>query len=123
MKNRSEKVRETFAFELGSEELLAKGQEASSLNREIADKNYRLAIYKKERKAEIDNLQSKLNQVLKVIDLKKEDRTVEVDKVYNYDDKVITYMFRGEILRDRPMDQFELQTQLETTPLHIAPQS
>lgn len=103
----NEPVKETFSFPLTEQELLAKGQEASSLHTEILQREYDLSIYKKARKAEIDTLASKRNQFLKIMNAKSEDRVVDCQKVYDFASKRISYLFRGEIMLEREMNQFE----------------
>lgn len=124
MNQRIDRVRERFTFPLSSDELVTKGQEAADLNKQVSEKEYTLSIYKKERKAEIDNLRSNINSTLKVIAAKAENREVECDKIYNYDRKVIEYVYHGELMKERAMDQLEAQTQFSNVvpPAVLRPQ-
>lgn len=111
---RTDTVREVFTFDLTPQEILTKADEASELNKVIADKEHKFSVLKKERKAEIDSLKGDLNHVLGTILTKKEDREVECRKIYDFERKIVTYVFRGEVLKERSMDTYEAQLQFDT---------
>jgi hypothetical protein len=123
MQTYKEIVREIFTFKLTEHELLAKGEEAGELHRDILDKEYKLSILKKERKAEIDKIRADFNHLMKIIDKKEEDRQVDVVKIFDFEKKMVSFVFSGEVLRERPMDNYETQIQFDPLKMNnIAPQ-
>jgi hypothetical protein len=118
MKTYKEIVREVFTFQLTPTELVAKGEEAANLNKAIQNKEHALAVFRKERKAEIDSLRGDLNHVLRVVEAKSEDREIECAKVYDFEVKKVSFIYKGEILKERNMEERETQLQFDTVKMH-----
>lgn len=113
MKNRVENVRERFSFKLTTDELVKKGEEAAELNKQIALKEYHLTTYSKEKKAEINSIKGNLNNILKIVEAKTEEREVDAQKVFDFEAKKVLFFHDNVKMKERPMEHFEIALQYE----------
>jgi hypothetical protein len=112
----TEKTKEYLTFQLTQEEIANKAVEAATLNGQVFQLNAEFSAYKKRRKSEIDTVASQVDQLLRVVNAKQEDREVECDKIYDFDRSIVSYVFKGEVMKERSMEQFEKQLQ-NTVPI------
>jgi len=103
----TETTKETFPFALTDTELLDRANAASSLSAELKQKQNVFLAIKKAKKAEIDVIADELDHLMQIILEKKEDRQVDCQKVYDTSQRKVVYLFRGEVMAERPMDNSE----------------
>jgi len=107
-------VTERLTFKLTQEEYADKGKEAAEKAKELGEVEREFESIKKRFKGRIEEKQGELDDILKTIHRGEEERTVECVQVKDYKRHIVSYVFKGEVMKERPMEMHERQMELVT---------
>ncbi len=99
----------TLQIRLTEKELLERGKRAGDVSGQLSVKNYTLDEIKKKYKGEIDALEKELETLLNTIRSGQEDREVNCNEEFNFDEGVVNVMNGTELVRTRLMQDHERQ--------------
>jgi hypothetical protein len=102
-------VVESLEFELTEAEFSEYGKRAAKLTQHVSDLEAKLDKLKKSAKREIEGIEAEVSQLLETIRTGKEERTVTCVVRKNFKENVIEYLFKGKLMKQRPMQANERQ--------------
>ena len=102
-----EEARETITFPLSDEEILSHANEAGDLNLQLKDTKAKFAQVKSDWSGKIKGIESQINYKFQVICDKAEDREVDCVKRRNFTKKIVQFLHKGIVVKERPMTEWE----------------
>lgn len=108
-------VTKELEFKLTQPEFAEKGKKAAAMAMEIANLEYEFNDAKKAAKGRIDAKKQELSMALRTIRAGVENRQVECTMQKDYVRHVVSYIFNGTVMHQRPLEMSERQMELAST--------
>lgn len=102
-----EDQRETVAFQLSDDEILAAGKEAAELNSQLKEAVGKFSQIKKDWSGKIKGLEAQMNYKFLIIADQAEDREVECTKRLLFKKGVAQFIYKGVVVKERVMSEWE----------------
>ena len=109
------KVVEPLIFTLTEHEYAEKGKAAGKLRGKLSEVEAKFSDIKKEWKGKVDEKQIELNNILEAMRAGKEERVVECTQRKNFDRNIVQYLYKGKVLKERPLEPHERQLAMKLT--------
>lgn len=103
-----ESGRETLTFPLTDEEILKFAKHTSQLDEQYKAVDSKFQQAKKDFKGQLDGLNAQMNYNFMVIKDECQDREADCTVRYNFTKKVVQYVFAGEVMKERPMTDWDM---------------
>lgn len=103
-----ESARETITFPLTDDEILKIAKSTSELDEQYKTVDARFQQIKKDYKGQLDGLNSQMNYNFMLIKDECQDRDVDCVQRKNYTKKVVQYIYNGVVMKERPMQEYEM---------------
>jgi hypothetical protein len=97
---------------LTMEELVEAGADVSHIHAQLGQVRFEAKQVDQSYKDRLGGLQDDLSKVMDKLRTKKEMRDVDCLEVPDYKNRIVTYVYKGEIVDSRPLSSDELQTSI-----------
>jgi len=111
-----EKTEREMIVDINDEELLERGRELAQLQQDMSDLEDDFEVQKQNHKAEIKKIEIRQDQLCQAIRSKRDQLRVECEKVMDYKNNSIFYVYRGKSYDRRAMEPRERQMVLSKEP-------
>jgi hypothetical protein len=112
MKAKNEVVTKTAIVPLTETEKLDYGQQAGSMEKMIAEEETK----RKDINAKLKEYKTERHRLLTAIEEGEEERTIECEVEMDFENNIVNYLYRGEVVEQRKMEESDRQIKLEEGP-------
>jgi len=103
-----ESARENITFPLTDDEILKIAKQTSEFDQQYKAIDSKFQQIKKDYKGQLDGLNSQMNYNFMLIKDECQDRDTDCIQRKNYTRKVVQYLFEGKVMKERPMQEYEM---------------
>lgn len=115
-------IRKKFTFELSDKEKAKKAMQLSELMNVLHLMEADFFGVKKSYVIRIKDMREQVGKLTKLISSGLEDREVDAEEVFNHDEEMVSYLYKGKVIHTRPMTEEERQTSMVLYPPFAEPE-
>jgi len=105
-------VERELKFKLTESEFAEKGKQAAEASKKLAELEFEFEMVKRKWKGQIEGQTEIVHSILSVIHAGEEKRHVDCTERKDFEKFVVEYIYRGEIMENRPMQMHERQLEI-----------
>lgn len=116
-------IRKKFTFELSEKEKAKKAMQLSEMMNVLHLMESDFFGVKKDYTIRIKDMREKVGKIARLINAGTEEREVDAEEVFNHDEEIVSYLYRGKVIHTREMTPEEKQLSLTLYPPFVEPEA